>query len=401
MTLAAALGYAATHRRRFLADVAALAAIPSVSADPRHAGDVARAARWLVARLSRAGLGDARLVPTDGHPLVVTGSGDPDVLVYGHYDVQPAGPLRDWHSPPFRPTRRGDLLIGRGTSDDKGQLLAHVCAAESWLRGTGRLPVNVRYVFDGSEEIGSAVSMPFFSALRPGLVVISDTAMATPSVPAVTVSLRGTVKLQVTASGAPYDLHAGTYGGRVVQAAVELSRLLALLADRFPGMVITALRAGSGGGVIPARASAALDIRFGRGLSPSSVVRSVRRFLLAESRVRIAVRCVAGAPAVSVSGGVSAAVQACRVGFGRSPSFVRSGGTIPVVGEFARRGIPVLLLGFALPDNRMHGPDERLSVSAFQRGVRTSVALLHFLGQGRPRGGLLRSESVRCPPAMP
>ncbi|TWP51828.1 M20 family dipeptidase [Lentzea tibetensis] len=395
MSLARALGYAARHRRRFVQDVADLAAIPSVSADPAHRADVRRAAVWLTGRLRRAGLTGARMVCTGGHPLVVAGDRHARVLVYGHYDVQPPGPLREWDSPPFHPTRVGDLLVGRGTSDNKGQLLTHVAAAESWLRTAGRLPVSVRYVFDGEEEIGSVHTAGFLDRTRPDLVVISDTRMAAPDVPALTISLRGTVKLTVLARGADTDLHAGSYGGAVAQPALELSRLLAALGEhpvlrpardhtRGPALTVTALRAGTGAGVVPARAFAALDIRLGAGQRPEAVEREVRRFFRERTRsgVRITLRRKASAVPVTLDTdgwAVRAAVRACRRGFGRSPALTRSGGTIPVVGRFAERGIPVLLLGFALPDDRMHAPNERLSLRAFARGVDTATALLHEL----------------------
>ncbi|GLZ33492.1 peptidase M20 [Lentzea sp. NBRC 105346] len=399
--LARALGYAAANRRRFIDDVVRFAAIPSVSADPGHRADVHRAATWLVRRLRRAGLSGVRAVRTGGHPLVVAradaGRHRPTVLVYGHYDVQPPGPLVEWHSPPFTPTLTGDLLYGRGVSDDKGQLLTHVAAVESWLRTAGRPPVNVRYVFDGEEEIGSRSSMPFLDRMNADLVVISDTEMAAPDVPSLTISLRGNVKLTAVAQGRATDLHAGRFGGAVPQAALELSRLLASLSDHpmlrpardfasGPALTVTSLRAGSGAGAIPARACATLDIRIGPDQRPEQIERFVRRFFRERtcSDVRVGLRrngSAAGFSSQTDGWAVAAAARACRRGFGHSPVLVRSGGSIPVAGRFAARGIPVLLLGFGLPDSRMHAPDERLSLHAFTRGVDTATALLHELSQ--------------------
>jgi acetylornithine deacetylase/succinyl-diaminopimelate desuccinylase-like protein len=237
---AAALAYARAHRSRTLHTLEELVRIPSISAEPRHAGHVRRCAARLAALLRHIGLDGVRVVPTRRHPLVYGEwrrlPGRPTVLVYGHYDVQPVDPIGAWRSPPFAPTRRDDDLYGRGTSDDKGQLCAHLAAIEAWLRGAGRLPVNVVCLLEGEEEIGSP---SLAGLLRRGLprldadvAVVSDTRMLGRGRPAVTVGLRGLLTMELAVRGPMGDLHAGTFGGAIHNPLQALSELLAGLHDR-------------------------------------------------------------------------------------------------------------------------------------------------------------------------
>ena len=185
MPIAAAVTYARAHAERFVAELMEVVRFPSVSAQPKHAADVGSCAAWLAAHLQGFGLENPGVVPTEGHPIVYAdwrhARGKPTVLIYGHYDVQPADPLSEWRSPPFEPTVRGDDLFGRGASDDKGQLFAHVKAVESCLRATGSLPVNVICLFEGEEEIGSTNLPAFLNTARARLAadvaVISDARM--------------------------------------------------------------------------------------------------------------------------------------------------------------------------------------------------------------------------------
>jgi acetylornithine deacetylase/succinyl-diaminopimelate desuccinylase-like protein len=383
-----ALAYAARNRGRFVEDIAELAAIPSVSSDRPQ---VRRAAAWLAARLRRAGLRGVRIVDTCGNPLVVGGWGTrpdrPTVLLYGHYDVRPAGDRRQWRTPPFRPVVHNGLLYGRGVSDDKGQLLAHVAAVESWLRGAGTLPVNVRFLLDGEEEIGSPHLADFLG--RADVAVISDTAMHSPSVPALTVSLRGVVRLGITVRRPGADLHSGTYGGLVPDPGVELSRLVAALDVPGTSMTISRLRAGRGDGVLASQAFARLEFRVSPGVSPDAVIRSVRRSVASVEGASVQV--IMARPPVTVprvDWAIDAARAACWHGFGHEPVFRTSGGGIAAAGLLAARDIPVLLLGFAVPGNRMHAPDERLSLPVFARAVDTSIALLPALASRWPKNRL-------------
>jgi acetylornithine deacetylase/succinyl-diaminopimelate desuccinylase-like protein len=213
---------------------------PSISAQPRHAADVRRCARWLAGHLRRIGLEHARVIPTARHPIVYAewlhAPGRPTVLVYGHYDVQPVDPPNAWTVPPFGAVVRGDKLYGRGACDDKGQMFAHVKALEAHLRARGTLPVNVKCLFEGEEEIGSPSLVPFLArhlrALAADVVVISDTAAAGPDRPAITYSLRGALGLELTVRGPRHDLHSGHFGGAVHDPLQALCEIVAGLHDR-------------------------------------------------------------------------------------------------------------------------------------------------------------------------
>jgi acetylornithine deacetylase/succinyl-diaminopimelate desuccinylase-like protein len=213
---------------------------PSVSADPRHAADVRRCARWLAAHLKHIGLDHVRVLPTPGHPIVYAdwrrAPGRPTVLIYGHYDVQPADPLRLWSTPPFEPVVRDGALYGRGACDDKGQMFAHVKALESHLRERGTLPVNVKCLFEGEEEIGSPHLLPFLArhrrTLAADVAVLSDSPMADADRPAITYALRGGLGLELTVRGPGRDLHSGLFGGAIYNPLQALCEIIAGLHDR-------------------------------------------------------------------------------------------------------------------------------------------------------------------------
>jgi acetylornithine deacetylase/succinyl-diaminopimelate desuccinylase-like protein len=231
--------YVRTHRQRFVAELKEFIRFPSVSADPRHAADVHRCAAWLAGHLRRVGLDRVQLWASSGHPLVYAewrrAAGRPTVLIYGHYDVQPADPLSEWHTPPFEPAVRDGTLYGRGASDDKGQMFAHVKALETYLRTTGRLPVNVRCLFEGEEEVGSphlaSALARHRGALAADVAVLSDTAMPAPDRPALTYALRGLLSLELDVQGPRHDLHSGNFGGAVHNPTQALCEILARLHD--------------------------------------------------------------------------------------------------------------------------------------------------------------------------
>src|SRR5829696_8157159 len=231
--------YFDTHARRIRAELDDFLRIPSVSARSEHDGDTARAAEWLRASLEQVGLA-AEVIPTAGHPIVLgewrqAGAGAPTVLVYGHYDVQPAEPLELWDSPPFEPTERDGRLFARGSVDDKGQLFLHVKALEAHLATRGTLPCNVIVLAEGEEEVGSVNLAAFIEAhaarLRCDAVVISDSAMFAPGLPSILSSLRGMAYFQIDVQGPAQDLHSGSYGGAVVNPATTLARILATMHD--------------------------------------------------------------------------------------------------------------------------------------------------------------------------
>ncbi|NLF69362.1 MAG: dipeptidase [Candidatus Anammoximicrobium sp.] len=230
--------YLTDHRQQFEDDLCELLRIPSVSADRNYAGDIRRAADWVAARLRRLGLA-TQVVETGGHPLVYAESppvpGAPTVLVYGHYDVQPADPLDQWTSPPFEPTVRDGNLYARGATDDKGQLLTHINSAQAWIETAGRLPLQLKFLIEGEEEVGSESLNKFLEQaadqLACDVVVVSDTAQFAPGQPAITYGLRGIAYFELRLTGPQHDLHSGTFGGGVTNPANALARMLAALVD--------------------------------------------------------------------------------------------------------------------------------------------------------------------------
>ncbi|MGM0668383.1 MAG: dipeptidase [Gemmatimonadota bacterium] len=213
--------------------------IPSISARAEHSADIRTAAAWLRNRLTEAGL-EASILETPGHPVVLgewreAGPDAPTILIYGHYDVQPAEPLDEWISPAFEPTVRHGNIYARGASDDKGQLFIHIKALEARLKAAGRLPVNVLVLAEGEEEIGSPSLVPFVKEQKERLacdaVIISDSSMFGRALPSLLFSLRGLAYFEIHVQGPATDLHSGTYGGSVVNPGNALAAILASLKD--------------------------------------------------------------------------------------------------------------------------------------------------------------------------
>jgi acetylornithine deacetylase/succinyl-diaminopimelate desuccinylase-like protein len=233
------VAYLDENRARFERELMELLSIASVSADSRHKPDVDRAAAWVASHLENLGL-HSRVIATEGHPLVYAEStpveGRPVVLVYGHYDVQPPDPLDQWISPPFEPTVRDGNVYARGATDDKGQMFTHIKSVEAWLRVYQRLPLQIKFLIEGEEEVGS-VSLERYleqnaEQLRCHTIVISDSAQWGPGQPAITYGLRGIAYFELRIRGPKQDLHSGTFGGSVVNPVNALTRILSGLMDR-------------------------------------------------------------------------------------------------------------------------------------------------------------------------
>jgi acetylornithine deacetylase/succinyl-diaminopimelate desuccinylase-like protein len=445
------LTYARSHRARFVAELIEFVRFASVSAGPKHAGAISNCAAWLAAQLRKVGFDRVEVIPTRGAPIVCADwlrtPGRPTVLVYGHYDVQPADPIGEWQSPPFEPVVRGKDLFGRGAADDKGQMFTHVKAAECLLRTAGSLPVNVKCLFEGEEEIGST-HLPDFVArhrkvLAADIAVVSDTRMLAADRPVITESLRGALSLELELRGLAHDLHSGNFGGCVHNPLQVLGEIIARLHDHDgrltipgfydrvrpqtreqrvymaevgpsdaeilsdagaergwgergyslyerttirPALSVNGISGGYQGpgvkAVIPARASAKLNFRLVPDQDPRDIDRLFRAYIarIAPPTVKPAIRTdLATQPAVVDRNhpGVSAAAKAYKRGFGNAPVFLRSGGSIPVVNLFQEMlAIPTVLMGFALPDDRLHAPNEKFHLPNFFNGVATSM---HFL----------------------
>lgn len=450
-----ALSYALTNRNRFVADLQAFIRFPTVSAQPEHSVDLKQCAKWLADQLRGIGLENVRVIPTPKHPIVYAdwlhAPQLPTVLIYGHYDVQPADPLDQWHLPPFEPVVRGEDLYGRGASDDKGQMFAHVKALEACLQTEGKLPVNVRCIFEGEEEIGSPSLTAFLKRNKEDLIadiaILSDTRMLAPDRPALTYAMRGALSLELEIHGAAPDLHSGNFGGAIHNPLQALCEIIAALHDRtgriaIPGFYdrvrrwgsderalmarsgptdaqilrdaqaevgwgergytlyerttirpaltingITGGYQGAGGkAVIPGQAAAKLNFRLVPDQEPHEIDQLFRRHiaLLTPNTVRSEVRTsIMAQPALinRAHPALRAAAVAYRAGFGRSPVFLRSGGTIPVVNTLQETlGTPTILMGFALPDDRMHAPNEKFHLPNLHRGIATCIHFLNEIG---------------------
>jgi acetylornithine deacetylase/succinyl-diaminopimelate desuccinylase-like protein len=231
--------YIRSHRQAFEGDLADLLRIASVSADSRQNGETQRAAEWVAAQFRQIGL-STELILTNGHALVYAESppvpGKPVALVYGHYDVQPPEPLDEWISPPFEPTVRDGNIYARGATDDKGQMLTHVKSVEAWMKSVGKLPLQVKFLIEGEEEVGSEHLGPFVKANHDKLacdtIIISDCSQFAPGMPAITYGLRGIAYFELRLRGPKQDLHSGTFGGGVTNPANALAELLAALKDK-------------------------------------------------------------------------------------------------------------------------------------------------------------------------
>tara|TARA_B100001996_G_scaffold39148_2_gene28669 strand:+ start:2326 stop:3696 length:1371 start_codon:yes stop_codon:yes gene_type:complete len=228
--------YLTKHRSRFITELCDFVRIPSISADPTHKDDVVAAAGWVASRLRAAGAENVSVMPTGGHPCVYgdwlhAGVSQPTILIYGHFDVQPAVPLELWTTPPFDPDIRDEKVFGRGASDDKGGMLIPILSFEAMMKTDGKLPVNIKFIFEGQEEIGSP-NMPDFVAenrtlLAADMIFSSDGLQWTADEPNIVVGLKGLSSMELKVTGAKSDLHSGLHGGAVANPLLALSQILA------------------------------------------------------------------------------------------------------------------------------------------------------------------------------
>ncbi len=234
-----ALQFAQENRARFLDELKDLVRIPSISTDPAHQADMQKAAEWLAAQLRGLGLDNVAILPTAGHPVVygeslAAGEDTPTALIYGHYDVQPPDPVELWESGAFDPTERGENLYGRGASDMKGQVIASLKAVESVVHA-GALPINLKFLLEGEEEIGSPSLGAFIEEnkdlLACDFALNPDAGMLAPDLPTITYALRGLAYFELRVSGPDHDLHSGTFGGTVLNPANALAKLIAGMHD--------------------------------------------------------------------------------------------------------------------------------------------------------------------------
>jgi len=455
--MASAVQFARENQARFLGELKDLLRIPSVSTLDSHKGDVRRAAEFVAEDLRRIGFENVEVIPTSGHPLIyadwMKAAGKPTVLCYAHYDVQPPDPLDEWISPPFEPAERNGNIYARGAVDDKGQLWMQLKAFESLMRGHGgKLPINVKVIIEGEEEIGGESIAAFIrkegKKLKADFALVSDTELFAPNLPTLCVGLRGLVYTELECTGAKTDLHSGMYGGAAPNPLFALIEIISKLKDSkgkilIPGFyqhvkapskaelaawkklpfkeehfrktevgskVLTGESGYSvlyrtwarptlevhgmpggftGGGaktVIPAKASAKVSMRLVPNMDPDDIVRKYTKFVqkLTPKGVDVKIKIHSKGAACVVGTDnpyVKAATTAMHEIFKKDTVFIRSGGSIPIVGDFQNvLKLPTLMMGFGLPDDNLHAPNEKFHIANFHRGIESIVRLLEIVG---------------------
>jgi acetylornithine deacetylase/succinyl-diaminopimelate desuccinylase-like protein len=447
--------YYEQHQSEFLEGLKAFLRIPSISTLSEHKSDIRRAAEFARQDLQNAGL-EAELIEGTGNPLVYAewlgAPGKPTILFYGHYDVQPPDPLNEWKSDPFEPEVRGQDIFARGSADDKGQVYIQIKAVEGYLKTTGKLPVNVKFLLEGEEETGGEHIEEYVKTRPPRLkadaAVVCDTEMFAPELPTICVGLRGMVYGELFVEGASHDLHSGMYGGAAPNPIQAIAEILCALKDRdgrirIPGfydrvvppspkeraawerlpfdekeylekemgarelvgepgvplferlwarptLEVHGIRGGfTGEGaktVIPARAVAKISARLVADQTPEEASRQIEaairgatpRGVKAEWKV-----LHSGKPSLTNPDNpfIRAGAEALKQVFGKETVYIRSGGSIPIVGVFDEYlGIPSVMMGFGLPDDNLHAPNEKFHLPNFYRGIEAVARYLEILG---------------------
>lgn len=454
-----AIAYARSNAPAFLENLKALVRFPSISTLPEGGEDMHRTAEWLVGRLRELGFERAGILPTARHPAVYgehlqAGPERPTLLYYGHYDVQPADPIGLWKTPPFEATVVGENLYGRGTSDMKGQMVAFFSALEALAR-TGGIPVNLKVLLEGEEEIGSPSLRGFIQQHKEMLAcsycLNGDGGIQAPDIPSITYTLRGMAYFELRVYGPKGDLHSGEFGGAIENPANVLCRILAgmqdaqgrvtlpgfyepvrpltqqeraearhpLRPDRWwlehtgapalgggeqgytpteratarPTFDINGLLSGfTGEGsktVLPSTAMAKFSMRLVPDQDPDQVLRGLGQYLEEHMPPSVTWELIehAGArPGIIERDSPAArtAVRAFQQVWGKEPIFTRQGGSIPVVSLFKELlGADSLLIGFGLPDDNLHAPNEKLHLPSFQRGIEVFIWHLWLAAEGQ------------------
>ena len=447
------LEYIEQNEKKYLEQLKTLLAIPSVSSQANHNSDTRKCAEWVRDEMKTIGMENAKIFETPGHPIVYSdwlhAEGKPTILIYGHYDVQPVDPINLWTTPPFEANIRNGNLFARGSADDKGQIFIHFKAIEALMKNVGSLPLNIKLLMEGEEEVGSANLENFVKSqkelLKADLVIISDSAMFAAGKPSICYGLRGLCYMEVEVTGPNKDLHSGTFGGALHNPIQALSEMISSLHDKngkinIPGMYKDVLPLskkerdefkklphsdkkyakslglqelygekgfstlertwarptlecnGIWGGytgegaktVLPSKAFAKISMRLVPNQKSSKIAKLFENHLkkIAPKTVKVKVTALHGGEAALTpieSPGVKAAAVAIKKAFGKQPLFQREGGSIPIVVQFKQLlGIDTVLLGFGLPDENAHAPDEHLNLDNFFGGIKTVV---HFYNE--------------------
>ena len=452
-----AVAFARNNQQRFLDELKDLLRIPSISTLTEHKGDVQKAAEFVANELRRIGMENVQIIPTKGHPLVYAdwlhAPGKPTALMYAHYDVQPPDPLNEWISPPFEPTERNNNVYARGAVDDKGQLWMEVKALEALLQaGNGKLPLNVKVLIEGEEEVGGESIAAYVrqekAKLKADFALVCDTELFAPNLPTLCVGLRGLVYTEIEAVGAKTDLHSGMYGGAAPNPLFALVEIISKLKDSkgrilIPGFyrnvkaptkaelkawkrlpfneehyrktevgskVLTGEPGysvlyrtwarptvevhGMPGGftapgaktVIPARASAKVSMRLVPDQNADDILKKFKKYVtkLTPKGIQLNFKVWSKGPACVVGTNnkyIKAATEAMHDVFKKDTVFIRSGGSIPIVTDFQDvLKIPSVMMGFGLPDDNLHAPNEKFHIPNFYRGIESICVFFEKLG---------------------
>lgn len=448
--------YLEKNRESFTAELIDWLKIPSISTLVDHKNDVLRAAQWILNKLKEIGFSSPEIITTEGHPLVysewIVDPKQPTLLIYGHYDVQPADPLELWKSPPFEPVIKENNLYARGASDDKGQIMIVAAALQAWAKVTGAPPVNIKILLEGEEEAGGESIANYVTGNQDKLaadgVLICDTHMPSAEQPSLITGLRGIVYTELKVTGANTDLHSGSYGGvapnpihalcliisklktadgtihipelqaaiptptaaektfynddplNIEQALCEEMGITGLVGEnQYPALERLGVRPtfevhGIAGGftaegaktVIPAEATAKISMRLPPSLKPDTVFgwleKSVRKYAPEGYQVTLSnIHAGSGVDVDQDNRFFQEAIVSLENSFTTKPVLLKEGGSIPVAALFDQElKTPVVLMGFALPDDNIHAPNEKFNLDQFSKGMQT---VADYLGRLR------------------
>lgn len=453
-----AVDFAKQNQQRFLNELKDLIRIPSVSTLPEHKPDMRKAAQFLMDELKRIGMENVKLIETAGHPMIYAdwlhAPGKPTMLSYGHYDVQPPDPLDEWKTPPFEPTERDNNIYARGAVDDKGQLYMHVKALEALMKsGNGKLPLNVRVLIEGEEEVGGEGIAKYLKehpeTLKADFALVSDTEMFAPELPTLNVGLRGLIYTELEAVGGKVDLHSGQYGGVAPNPFFALCQIISKLKDdngkilipgwydkvrkpsddelkawkslpfdekqylshevgstqltgepdysvherrwSRPTLEVHGMPGGfTGAGaktVIPAKASAKVSMRIVPDMNPEECFKKYSDYVnsLVPKGIKLNIKLHSmgeGTIIPTDNPFIKAATEAMKEVFGKDTVYIRSGGSIPVVADFKKHlKIPSVMMGFGLPDDNLHAPNEKFHIPNFYRGIESIIRFMEKIGK--------------------
>lgn len=439
--------YVEDNKDRFLEELKEFLRIPSISTNPENKEDVKHCAEFVKSKMESAGLENVKIYETKGHPVVYgdwlhAGEDAMTILVYGHYDVQPVDPLDLWTDPPFEPVVKGDKIYARGATDDKGQLYIHIKSVEAFLKTTGKIPVNVKVIAEGEEEIGSEHLDGFLEEnkdmLKCDYVVVSDTSMHSEEQPSICYGLRGLCYMEINLTGPNRDLHSGSFGGAVDNPINALAHIISKLKDdkgkiQIPGFYddvrelteqereefkkipfdeeaykkdlgveelfgeegyLTVERDsarptldanGIWGGfqgegaktVLPSKAGAKISMRLVPDQDPLKIEKQFTDYVtsITPKTMKLEIKSMHHAkPAITPidTDAMKAAVKALKKAYGKEPIFMREGGSIPVVETFQTLlGVSTILLGFGLPTENTHSPNENFDLRNFYKGIKS------------------------------